>query len=63
MAIRLPPPKALTIGSLTMVALNLIPAAWAIGGGLALCTAGFFVPLLLPRFRAATGMARAGSAA
>lgn len=56
-------------------AVNLIPAAWAIGGGkyaillgtnlygLALCTAGFFLPLLLPRYRAGTGVAGAGSAA
>ena len=44
-------------------ALNLIPPSWSIGGGkygvllgtnlygLALCTAGFFLPLALPRFR------------
>jgi SSS family solute:Na+ symporter len=46
-------------------AMNLIPAAWAIGGGqygvllgtnlygLVLCTVGFFVPLALPRLRPA----------
>jgi len=52
-------------------AMNLIPMSWAIGSGkygillgtnlygLALCTAGFFLPLAVPRFR----MASARSAA
>jgi hypothetical protein len=56
-------------------AIDLIPAAWAIGSGkyaillgtnlygLALCSVGFFLPLLLPRHRAGTGVAGAGSAA
>ena len=47
-------------------AINLIPASWAIGSGkyaillgtnlygLALCTAGFFLPLALPRYRTAS---------
>lgn len=46
--------------------MNLIPASWAIGSGryasllgvdlygLLLCTAGFFLPLLLPRKRLAS---------
>jgi len=59
------------IGLGVLQALDLIPPSWAIGGGkygvllgtnlygLALCTAGFFLPLALPRYR----MNSAGSAA
>lgn len=59
------------IGLGVLQALDLIPLSWAIGGGkygvllgtnlygLALCTAGFFLPLALPRYR----MNSAGSAA
>lgn len=59
------------IGLGVLQALNLIPPAWAIGGGkygillgtnlygLVLCTAGFFLPLALPRYRGVS----AGSAA
>ena len=58
------------IGLGLLQAMDLIPLSWAIGGGkygvllgtnlygLALCTAGFFLPLALPRYR----MNSAGSA-
>ena len=59
------------IGLGVLQVLNLIPPSWAIGGGkygvllgtnlygLALCTAGFFLPLVLPRYR----LSRTGAAA
>ena len=59
------------IGLGLLQALNLIPPSWAIGSGkygvllgtnlygLALCTAGFFLPLALPRYRLSGGGATA----
>ena len=53
-------------------AVNLIPAAWVIGGGkyaillgtnlygLVLCTAGFFLPLVVPRYRAPAALGGTG---
>ena len=52
-----------------LLAMGLVPRVWAIGGGkyalllgtnlygLVLCTAGFFLPLMVPRRRAASGSA------
>ena len=58
-----------------LLAVNGLPAAWAIGSGkyavllgtnlygLLLCTAGFFLPLVAPRFRAGVSLGRSGTAA